>query len=46
MLWRREWKPFAVFLPGKFHGHRSLGVLPWGYKRVGHDFGTKTKNDI
>ena len=27
-----------VFLPGKFHGQRSLvGYSPWGRKRVGHD---------
>ena len=22
--WRRKWQPTAVFLPGKFHGQRSL----------------------
>ena len=22
--WRREWLPTPVFLPGEFHGHRSL----------------------
>ena len=22
--WRREWLPTLVFLPGKFHGQRSL----------------------
>ena len=22
--WRREWLPTPVFLPGKFHGQRSL----------------------
>ena len=22
--WRREWLPLPVFLPGKFHGQRSL----------------------
>ena len=31
--WRREWQPTPVFLPGKFHGHRSLvGYSPWGHK--------------
>ena len=31
--WRRKWKPTPVFLPGKFHGQRSLaGSSPWGYK--------------
>ena len=36
--WRREWQPTLVFLPGEFHGQRSLaGYSPWGCKRVGHD---------
>ena len=28
-----------IFLPGKSHGQRSLGVLysPWGWQRVGYD---------
>ena len=27
--WRREWQPTPVFLPGEFHGQRSLvGVSP------------------
>ena len=30
-IWRREWQPTAVFLPGKSHGQRSLvGYSPWG----------------
>ena len=30
---RREWQPTPVFLPGKFHGQRSLvGYSPWGHK--------------
>ena len=24
--WRRAWQPTSVFLPGEFHGQRSLGV--------------------
>ena len=24
ILWSRKWQPTAVFLPGKFHGQRSL----------------------
>ena len=33
MPWRREWQPTAVFLPGQFHGQRSLaGYSPWGSK--------------
>ena len=31
--WRREWLPTPVFLPGEFHGQRSLaGCSPWGCK--------------
>ena len=31
MHWRRKWQPAPVFLPGKFHGRRSLvGCSPWG----------------
>ena len=30
---RREWQPTPVFLPGEFHGQRSLaGYSPWGLK--------------
>ena len=32
-LWRREWRPTLVFLPGEFHGQRSLaGYSPWDQK--------------
>ena len=31
--WRRGWLPTPVFLPGEFHGRRSLmGYSPWGHK--------------
>ena len=31
--WRKEWQPPSVFLPGEFHGERSLaGYSPWGCK--------------
>ena len=31
--WSRKWQPDPVFLPGKFHGQRSLvGYSPWGRK--------------
>ena len=31
--WSRKWQPTPVFLPGEFHGHRSLaGYSPWGHK--------------
>ena len=33
MPWRREWQPTPVFLPGEFHGQRSLaGYSPWSRK--------------
>jgi len=28
--WRREWLPTPVFLPGEFHGQRSLGAAVHG----------------
>ena len=32
-LWRRQWHPTPVLLPGKSHGQRSLiGYSPWGRK--------------
>ena len=35
--WSRKWLPTPVFLPGEFHGQRSLvGYSPWGC-RVRHD---------
>ena len=31
--WRREWLPTPVYLPGEFHGQRSLAdYSPWGHK--------------
>ena len=31
--WRRKWQPTPVFLPGEFHGWRSLASYsPWGCK--------------
>ena len=33
--WRRKWQPTLVFLPGKFHGQRSLASYnPWGGKEL------------
>ena len=32
-IWSRKWQPSPVFLPGKFHGQRSLaGYGRWGCK--------------
>ena len=31
LVWRRQWQPTPVLLPGKSHGWRSLvGCSPWG----------------
>ena len=39
--WRRKWQPTPVFLPGEFHGYRSLvGPSPW-CRRVRHNWVTK-----
>ena len=33
--WSREWQPIPIFLPGEFHGQRSLaGGSPWGHKEL------------
>ena len=33
--WRRRWQPTPVFLPGEFHGQKSLaGCSPWGCKEL------------
>ena len=40
--WKRKWQPTPAFLPGKFHGQRSLvGYGPWGCKKS-----DTTKNDL
>ena len=32
LVWRRQWQPTPVLLPGKSHGRRSLvGCGPWGH---------------
>ena len=34
-LWRKEWLPTPLFLPGKFHRQRSLvGYSPWDHKEL------------
>ena len=36
--WRREWQPIPVFLPGEYHGQRSLvGYSPWGSQNTTSD---------
>ena len=33
--WRRKWQPTPVFLPGEFHGQRTLmGYSPWVNKEL------------
>ena len=40
--WCKKWQPSPIFLPGKFHGERSLaGYSPGGSQRVGHGWVTK-----
>ena len=35
ITWSRKWWPTPVFLPGKFHGQRSLvGYSPWDQKEL------------
>ena len=35
MPWGKKQQPTPVFLPGKFHGQRSLvGYSPWGCKEL------------
>ena len=34
-MWRRQWHPTPVLLPGKSHGWRSLvGCSPWGHEEL------------
>ena len=43
LAWRRKWLLNPVFLPGEFHGQRSLmGYSSWGCKRVRHDWMTNS----
>ena len=42
---RRRWQPTPVFLPGKFHGQRSLvGYSPRGHKESDTTAHTHTKD--
>ena len=41
------WQPAPVFLPGKFHGQRSLAsYTPWGLKTLRHDLTTKQQQTV
>ena len=40
--WRRKRPPAPVFLPGTFHGQKSLVATFLGVARVGHNLATKT----
>ena len=42
ILWRREWQPTPVFLPGESHGQRSLVSYSLWFHRVRHNWGTNT----
>ena len=37
ILWRRQWQPTPVLLPGKSHGWRSPRLQSMGLQRVRHD---------
>ena len=39
--WRRKWQPIPVFLPGKFHGQRSLAGCSPRVAKVGQDWAHK-----
>ena len=41
--WRMTWQPTPVFLPGGYHGQKSLvgSTKSMGSQRVGHDWVTK-----
>ena len=42
--WRKTWESTSLFLPGKFHGERSLAdCSPCGCQRLGHYLVTKLK---
>ena len=41
MPWRRKWQLTPIFLPGKFHGQRSLRATVQGIIRFRHNLVTK-----
>ena len=44
--WRRKWQHTPVFLPGEFHGQRSLGAKSMGSQRVRHNWATNTQTAL
>ena len=45
ILWSRKWQHTLVFLPGEFHGRRSLaGYSPWGIRVRRNRAHTHTKD--
>ena len=43
----KEWLPIPVFLPGEFHGQRSLeGYSPWGRQESDATEATSTLNTL
>ena len=45
--WRRAWQPTPLFLPGKFHGQRSLvGYDSWSGKELDTTEHTYKNNTI
>jgi len=43
--WRRTYQPTPIFLPGEFHGQRSLvGYSPWGHKEFNTTEATERKH--
>ena len=47
--WSRKWQPSPVFLPGNFHGQRTLASYsPWGHKEsdMTEQLSTHTHNGI
>ena len=44
--WRKEQLPTPVFLPGEFHGQRSLAGYSLLGRRVGHDQVTFTSESL
>ena len=42
--WKRKWQPTPVFLPGKSHGQRSLGLQSMGSQRIRYELATEQQH--